>query len=130
MWFSKSSGGLGFRNALDEPIDLPIAVRRGQEEGLVLRRRDVDAPVEETAEERRVVIHEERRHRSCAPPLATRKPVITSSKTSRAPLASHSRLRPSRKPSAGGTTPMFPGTGSTKTHAAPSISRSTASRSL
>ena len=54
---------------------------------------------------------------SCAPPAATRKPVITSSKISSAPLASHTRRSVSRKPRRGGTTPMFAATGSTITHA-------------
>ena len=64
--------------------------------------------------------------RACAPPRATRKPVITSSKTSSAPVASHSIRRPSRKPGAGGTQPMFPATGSTRIAASPSPYRSTA----
>ena len=58
--------------------------------------------------------------RSCAPPRATRKPVITSSKTSSAPLASQSRRSASRNPGSGGTTPMFPATGSTTIAASPS----------
>ena len=58
--------------------------------------------------------------RSCAPPRATRKPVITSSKTSSAPEASQSARSASRKPGSGGTTPMFPATGSTTIAASPS----------
>ena len=61
-----------------------------------------------------------RRSSSCAPPRATRKPVITSSKTSSAPDASQSARSASRKPGSGGTTPMFPATGSTRTQASPS----------
>ena len=64
--------------------------------------------------------------RSCAPPRATRKPVITSSKTSSAPDASQSARSASRKPGAGGTQPMFPATGSTKIAARSSLWRSTA----
>ena len=41
--------------------------------------------------------------RPWAPPRATRKPVITSSKISSAPTRSHSARRPSRKPGRGGT---------------------------
>ena len=52
--------------------------------------------------------------RSWAPPRPTRKPVITSSKTSSAPAASQSARRASRNPGSGGTQPMFPATGSTK----------------
>ena len=59
-------------------------------------------------------------NRSCAPPRAIRKPVITSSKTSSAPEASQRSRSASRKPGAGGTTPMFPATGSTITQARPS----------
>ena len=65
-------------------------------------------------------------YRSCAPPRATRKPVITSSKTSSAPLASHSARSASRKPGAGGTTPMLPATGSTRIAASPSPYSATA----
>ena len=54
---------------------------------------------------------------SCAPPRPTRKPVMTSSKTSSAPLASHAARSSSRKPAAGGTTPMFAAIGSTTTQA-------------
>ena len=39
--------------------------------------------------------------RSCAPPRASRKPVITSSKTSSAPTRSHSARRPGEEPGAG-----------------------------
>jgi hypothetical protein len=52
--------------------------------------------------------------------------VITSSNTSSAPLASVSILSASRNPSAGGTQPMFPATGSTMIAASPSPYRSTA----
>ena len=64
--------------------------------------------------------------RSCAPPRATRKPVITSSKTSSAPAASQSIRSASRKPGAGGTQPMFPATGSTRIAASPSPYSATA----
>ncbi len=69
-----------------------------------------------------------------APSYATRKPVITSSKKSRAPCSSQSARSPSRNPGSGGTTPMFAATGSTTTTAisrprSPKIAR-TASRSL
>ena len=46
---------------------------------------------------------------ACAPPGCTRKPVITSSKTSSAPLAAVSARSPSRKPCAGGDEPHVPG---------------------
>src|SRR3954465_11205899 len=49
--------------------------------------------------------------RSCAPPRATRKPVITSSKTRSAPDASHNCRRTWRYPSTGGVTPQCPPTG-------------------
>ena len=67
---------------------------------------------------------------SCAPPRATRKPVITSSKTSSAPDASQRLRSASRKPGAGGTTPMFPATGSTMMAARPSLCRITASATV
>ena len=51
---------------------------------------------------------------SCAPPRATRKPVITSSRTSSAPDESASSRSRSRNPGSGGTTPMFAGTGSAR----------------
>ena len=51
--------------------------------------------------------------RSCAPPRATRKPVITSSQMKSAPARRVSSRSASRKPGRGGTTPMFPTTGST-----------------
>ena len=51
--------------------------------------------------------------RSWAPPQATRKPVMTSSKMSRAPYRVHRARQASRKPGSGGTTPMLPATGST-----------------
>ena len=51
--------------------------------------------------------------RSWAPPQATRKPVMTSSKMSTAPCLVHSSRQASRKPGCGGTTPMLPATGST-----------------
>ena len=57
---------------------------------------------------------------SCAPPRATRKPVMTSSNTRSAPDASQRRRSASRKPGSGGTTPMFPATGSTMIAARPS----------
>ena len=56
-------------------------------------------------------------YRAWAPPWATRKPVITSSKTRRAPCAAVTSRRPSRKPGAGGMTPTFAATGSTMTAA-------------
>ena len=46
---------------------------------------------------------------ACAPPGCTRKPVITSSKTSSAPSASVSARRPSRKPSRGDDEAHVPG---------------------
>ena len=46
--------------------------------------------------------------------------MITSSKTSSAPHASHSIRSASRNPGAGGTTPMLPATGSTRIAASPS----------
>jgi hypothetical protein len=46
--------------------------------------------------------------------------VITSSKTSSAPLASHNFRNASRKPGPAGTTPMLPATGSTTIAASPS----------
>ena len=49
---------------------------------------------------------------SWAPPRATRKPVITSSNTSRAPVAVARSRSSSRNPSAGGTRPMFAAYGS------------------
>ncbi len=58
---------------------------------------------------------------SVAPPTATRKPVMTSSNSSRAPAASHAFRRPSRKPGAGGTRPMLAATGSTQTTATSSV---------
>ena len=55
--------------------------------------------------------------RACAPPSATRKPVITSSKISTAPWRVHSSRSASRKPGAGSTRFMLPATGSTITPA-------------
>jgi hypothetical protein len=49
---------------------------------------------------------------SWAPPRATRKPVITSSNTSSAPVAVARSRSSSRNPSAGGTRPMFAANGS------------------
>ena len=51
---------------------------------------------------------------SWAPPRATRKPEITSSRISSAPCSSASRRSSARKPSTGGTTPMFAGSGSAR----------------
>ncbi len=62
---------------------------------------------------------------SCAPPAATRKPVMTSSKMSSAPTRSHSARSPARKPSTGGTRPMLAAIGSTMTHAVRSSSAGT-----
>ena len=54
----------------------------------------------------------------CAPPAAARNPEITSSKTSSAPLARRTARAALREsPAAGGTTPMLPAIGSTKTAA-------------
>ncbi len=55
--------------------------------------------------------------RSCAPPFASRQPVITSSKIESAPAPLQSETIASRKPGSGGTQPMFPTTGSTMTQA-------------
>ena len=49
---------------------------------------------------------------SCAPPGASRNPVITSSKINSTPCSSQSLRIPSRKPLTGGIQPMFPATGS------------------
>ena len=54
---------------------------------------------------------------SCAPPLATRNPVITSSKIKIAPASLHAVLSDSRKPSTGGTMFILPAIGSTITQA-------------
>ena len=51
---------------------------------------------------------------SWAPPRATRKPLITSSSTSSAPVASARSRSSSRKPSRGGTRPMLAGSGSAR----------------
>ena len=51
-------------------------------------------------------------NRSCAPPRATRKPVITSSQMKSAPALCDSSWSTSRKPGRGRSTPMFPTTGS------------------
>jgi hypothetical protein len=73
-------------------------------------------------------------NRFCAPPQATRKPVITSSKIRSAPWRSQRARSPARKPATGGTRLMLPAMGSTMTAAiSPAFSanrRSTASRSL
>ena len=53
---------------------------------------------------------------SWAPPRASRKPVMTSSKTSSAPTRSHAARRPGEEPGAGATRPMLAATGSTMTH--------------
>src|SRR5713226_869697 len=58
---------------------------------------------------------------ACAPPYETRNPVITSSKISSAPDTSQISRSPARKPSAGGTHPMFPATGSTMMAATSSL---------
>ncbi len=50
---------------------------------------------------------------ACAPPSATRKPVITSSKISTLPCRSHTARSVSRNPGAGSTQFMLPATGST-----------------
>ena len=55
--------------------------------------------------------------RACAPPGATRNPVITSSKISSAPWRVHCSRSVSRKPGAGSTRFMLPATGSTITPA-------------
>ena len=51
-------------------------------------------------------------YRSWAPPAATRKPVITSSKISSTPWRAVASRRRARYPGAGGTRPMLPTTGS------------------
>src|ERR1019366_8441067 len=51
---------------------------------------------------------------SWAPPRATRKPEITSSKMSSAPVASARSRSSARKPGSGGTRPMLAGTGSAR----------------
>ena len=50
--------------------------------------------------------------RSCAPPGAKRKPVITSSKISRLSCFEVISFNPSKKPDCGGIQPIFPATGS------------------
>ena len=55
--------------------------------------------------------------RSWAPPGATRKPVMTSSKIRIAPWRAVSSRKPARKPGAGNTSPMLPTYGSTMTAA-------------
>ena len=60
-----------------------------------------------------------------APPGPSRKPVITSSKMSRAPAASQAARSPSRNPGAGATRFMFAATGSTITQATRSSSSGT-----
>src|SRR6185312_1231827 len=60
-----------------------------------------------------------------APPGPIRNPVITSSKMSSAPAASHAARSPARKPGAGGTRFMFAATGSTITQATSSSSAGT-----
>ena len=52
--------------------------------------------------------------RACAPPTPTRKPVMTSSNTSSAPCRVQRSRSPSRKPAAGGTSPMLAAIGSTR----------------
>ncbi len=52
-------------------------------------------------------------YKPCAPPKATRKPVITSSKISTAPDWSQTSRKVSRKPATGGTQFILPATGST-----------------
>ena len=66
----------------------------------------------------------------CAPPCATRKPVITSSKISSAPCSLVMSRSPCRKPSPGGTTPMLPATGSTITAAMSPSCAANCSRTL
>ena len=61
---------------------------------------------------------------SCAPPRATRKPVITSSSTSSAPDESHSSRSSSRKPLRAGTRPMFAAIGSARIAATLVVDRS------
>src|SRR6266852_6106800 len=53
--------------------------------------------------------------RSCMPPRATRKPVMTSSKINNAPYSSVSSRNFSRKPGRGSTRPILAATGSTMT---------------
>ena len=52
-----------------------------------------------------------------APPIATRNPVITSSKMSTLPWSSHTARSASRNPGSGSTIPIFPAIGSTITAA-------------
>ena len=68
--------------------------------------------------------------RACAPPRATRNPVITSSKTSSVPCRAVSSRSSSRNPGTGGTTPMFAATGSTITAATRPGLRSNRARTL
>ncbi len=56
-------------------------------------------------------------NRACAPPRSTRKPVMTSSNTRRAPSARVVSRKCSRNPGAGAMTPLFAATGSTITAA-------------
>src|SRR6266545_548054 len=133
-------------DGLHRCVGIVLGVRERDEHGFELRRGDVDPSLEQIPEERRVplrvgctrivvVAHrpvEEREHRAdplhgserresiLAPPRATRKPVITSSNTNNAPDASQSSRSTRRNPGTGGTTPMFPATGSTTMHARPS----------
>ena len=51
-------------------------------------------------------------YRDCAPPSATRNPVITSSKISTVPFSLHRSRKACKKPGRGGTQPMLPATGS------------------
>ena len=67
---------------------------------------------------------------SCAPPRATRKPVITSSKTSSAPLSSQTRRSPSRNPPQAGRHPCSRPPARRRRRPRPSIAASTAWRSL
>ena len=66
--------------------------------------------------------------RSWAPPRATRKPVITSSKISTLPAFVQQSRRVSRKPGTGGTQFMLPATGSTITAAISPARASNAAR--
>ena len=58
-------------------------------------------------------------NRPWAPLGPTLNPVMTSSKIKSAPLSWVTFLRASKNPGAGGTTPMFPATGSVMTAAIP-----------
>ena len=68
------------------------------------------------------------RYFTCAPPQATRNPVITSSNSSSAPSRVAQVAQALEVPDAGGTTPMLPATGSTAKQAISPGYRSNASR--